>query len=194
VKTALYIDCCIRGADSRTRALAEAFFSSLGPEYETERLYLPEENLACFQGAYFDQRERLLAAGERDHPRFRYARQFARAGLIVAAAPFWDLSFPALLKVYIEQVSVDGITFQSGEAGLRGLCRAERLVFLTTRGGFYTDSPDEMGSRYLEAMSRFFGIGAYSCVAADGMDAAGFDGPASLRRACREAAALAGTL
>lgn len=32
-----------------------------------------------------------------------------------------------------------------------------------------------MGSRYLQAMAEFFGIGRYDCVAADGLDAAGHD-------------------
>ena len=111
----------------------------------------------------------------------------------VIAAPFWDLSFPALLKVYIEQVSVDGITFGSTESGLQGLCRASQLVFLTTRGGFYTGDAMEMGSRYLDALHTFFGIGAYTCIAADGMDVAGFDAAASLAAAIDRAKALART-
>jgi len=192
VKKALFVDCCIRDNESRTRELADAFLSGLSG-YAVDRLFLPEENLSCFTGAYFAQRERLVAARAFDHPRFRYARQFAEADLIVIAAPFWDLSFPALLKVYIEQISVDGITFTTGDSGLVGLCRASGMVFLTTRGGFYTGDPMEMGSRYLEAMHAFFGIGRYDCVAADGMDVAGFDGKASLERAKKQAGALAGT-
>ena len=43
------------------------------------------------------------------------------------------------------------------------------------------------------AMHAFFGIGRYDCVAADGMDVAGFDGKASLERAKKQAGALAGT-
>lgn len=43
---------------------------------------------------------------------FKYAHEFANADLIVIAAPFWDLSIPALLKVYIENIAVDGITFE----------------------------------------------------------------------------------
>ena len=192
MKKALFVDCCIRDNESRTRELADAFLSGLSG-YAVDRLFLPEENLSCFTGAYFAQRERLVAARAFDHPRFRYARQFAEADLIVIAAPFWDLSFPALLKVYIEQISVDGITFTTGDSGLVGLCRASGMVFLTTRGGFYTGDPMEMGSRYLEAMHAFFGIGRYDCVAADGMDVAGFDGKASLERAKKQAGALAGT-
>ena len=41
----------------------------------------------------------------------RDCEQFQRADAILIAAPFYDLSIPALLKVYIENVSVDGITF-----------------------------------------------------------------------------------
>lgn len=194
MKQALYIDCCIRAGASRTKRLADSFLAALPPAYQLTRLNLMDENLAYFKGDYFNERQRLLAAGDRSHPRFRYAHQFAQADLLVIAAPFWDLSFPALLKVYIEQVSVDGITFGSTPTGLKGLCRASNLVFLTTRGGFYTGDPLEMGSRYLDALHTFFGIGSYHCIAADGMDVAGFDAEGSLLQAQRRAQALARTL
>ncbi len=51
----------------------------------------------------------------------------------------------------------------------------------------------EMGSRYLDALHTFFGIGAYTCIAADGMDVAGFDAAASLAAAIDRAKALART-
>ena len=44
------------------------------------------------------------------------------------------------------------------------------MVFLTARGAFYTDTPLEQGSRYLEQMAGFFGIEKYDCVAAEGLD------------------------
>lgn len=194
MRNVLYVDCCIRRENSRTKCLADAFLSALPADCRVEHLDLMAEDLSYFKESYFAQREQLLAAGERDHPRFRYAHQFAEADLIVMAAPFWDLAFPALLKVYIEQVSVDGITFGSTEAGLQGLCRASHLVFLTTRGGFYTGDAMEMGSRYLDALHTFFGIGAYTCIAADGMDVAGFDAEASLAAAMQKAKALAASL
>ena len=194
MRTVLYVDCCIRRENSRTKRLADAFLSALPADCRVEHLDLMAEDLSYFKESYFAQREQLLAAGERDHPRFRYAHQFSEADLIVMAAPFWDLAFPALLKVYIEQISVDGITFGSTEAGLQGLCRASHLVFLTTRGGFYTGDAMEMGSRYLDALHSFFGIGAYTCIAADGMDVAGFDAEASLAAAMQKARTLAANL
>ena len=195
MKNVLFADCCIRGEASRTKKLADAFLSALPADCRVTRLDLMAEDLSYFKDGYFAQREQLLAAGERDHPRFRYAHQFAQADRIVIAAPFWDLSFPALLKVYIENVSVEGITFRSTEAGLQGLCRGKHLVFLTTRGGIYEPGSDwEQGAPYLAAIQKFFGFGDFRCVAADGLDIQGYDGEGALRKAMEEARTLAKSL
>ena len=172
MKKVLFVDCCIRREHSRSKELADFFLGELQKkgDYEIETLCLMDENLSYFSEGFFLQREALLAEGKLDHPRFRYAHQFAEADKIVIAAPFWDLSFPALLKVYIENLCVDSITFHTDEHGLHGLCKADHMVFLTARGAFYTDSPLEQGSRYLEQMAGFFGIEKYDCVAAEGLD------------------------
>lgn len=191
MKNVLWVDCCIRGEASRTRRLSRAFLDALPEDCRVTHLDLMQLQPRYFSGDYFAEREALLQQGNLSHPRFDLARQFAAADAIVVSAPFWDLSFPALLKVYIEQVSLDSITFGSTAEGLVGLCRAERMVYLTTRGGFYTGDAMEMGSRYMEALCRFFGIDRYDCVAADGMDIAGFDSEGSLKAAMDKAAALA---
>ncbi len=172
MKKVLFVDCCIRREQSRSKELADHFLAEIKKteEYEIETLCLMDENLSYFSDGFFFQREHLLEEGKTDHPRFRYAHQFAEADKIVIAAPFWDLSFPALLKVYIENLCVDGITFHTDETGLHGLCKADHMVYLTARGAFYTDSPLEQGSRYLEQMAVFFGIDQYDCVAAEGLD------------------------
>ena len=195
MKNVLFVDCCIRGEASRTKKLADAFLSALPADCRVTRLDLMAEELSYFKDGYFAQREQLLAAGERDHPRFRYAHQFAQADRIVIAAPFWDLSFPALLKVYIEHVSVEGITFRSTETGLQGLCRGRHLVFLTTRGGIYEPGSEwEQGAPYLAAIQKFFGFGDFRCVAADGLDIQGYDGEGTLQKAMEEAKELAKSL
>ena len=197
MKNVLFVDCCIRGEASRTKKLADAFLSALPADCRVTRLDLMAEDLSYFKDGYFTQREQLLAAGERDHPRFRYAHQFAQADRIVIAAPFWDLSFPALLKVYIEQVSVDGITFGSTESGLQGLCRASQLVFLTTRGGFYeTGKPQlsEIAAPFLRSLLTMQGVDRLHVVAAEGLDVEGQDAQAILARAKEKARALAETL
>ena len=37
--------------------------------------------------------------------------------VIVIAAPYWDLSFPAVLKTYLEQINVLGVTFDYSDDG-----------------------------------------------------------------------------
>lgn len=191
MKTLLYVDCCIRREQSRTRKLAESFLGNLPKGWRVEKVVLMDEPLLPLMEGGFAQRDELLQRGDFSHRRFDYAWQFQRADAILIAAPFYDLSIPALLKVYIENVSVDGITFLCDAQGLRGNCRAESMTFLTSRGGFYENSPDEMGSRYMEALCRFFGTGTYRCVAADGVDMDPAQTPAILAEACERAAQAA---
>ena len=191
MKTLLYVDCCIRREQSRTRKLAEAFLGNLPKGWRVEKVVLMDEPLLPLMEGGFAQRDELLQRGDFSHRRFDYAWQFQRADAILIAAPFYDLSIPALLKVYIENVSVDGITFLCDAQGLRGNCRAESMTFLTSRGGFYENSPDEMGSRYMEALCGFFGTGTYRCVAADGVDMDPAQTPAILAEACERAAQAA---
>lgn len=189
-KNVLYIDCCIRGEESRTRQLGEAFLFGLAirETFTVERLTLMEEPLIPLAGDFFLQRERLLENGELNHPRFRYAHQFASAERIVIAAPFWDLSVPALLKIYIENISVQGITFDvDEEMGLFGICRAEKMFFLTTRGGDYRQSPLETGIPMMRNLATFFGIKEFDYVAADGLDLLIEPPEVILGRAIREA-------
>lgn len=172
MKKVLYVDCCVRRENSRTAVIAKHFLDKLDKnQYEVEELCLMDEPMEYFKDGFFEQRERLLADKKFDHPRFRYAWQFKNADKIVIAAPFWDLSFPALLKVYIENLCVEGITFDcNAENGCFGVCKADKLIYITSRGGNYNNNPMEMGARYIEAMCGFFGIEKFKCIAADGID------------------------
>jgi FMN-dependent NADH-azoreductase len=114
---------------------------------------------------------------------FDLARQFAAAEEIVIAAPFWDLSFPAALKQYFEQINVPGVTFRYNAAGVpEGLCRAGTLTYLTTAGGDYF--PEEYGFGYVRALAQgFYGIREVRLIKAVGLDLDGADVEAILRAA-----------
>lgn len=198
MRNVLVANCCIRREESRTAELLDSFVSALPEDCEMTELTLMDERLFPLTGLFFEERQALLETGDLYDPRFKRAHQFADADIIVIAAPFWDLSFPALLKLYIENISVDGITFHAVDDHLEGLCNAGDMIFLTTRGGSYAPGSGledmEMGSRYLEALCRFFGVARYHEVAADGIDIAGADVDAILYKASEEAAALAASL
>lgn len=116
-------------------------------------------------------------------PAYTPARQFAEADIIVVAAPYWDLSFPAILKAYFEQVNVLGLTFEYTDDGFpRGLCKAKKLVYVTTAGGPIIS--DEYGYGYVKALAQgFYGIVDVHQVKAEGLDMVGADVEKILSRA-----------
>lgn len=184
VKKLLYIDCSIRKKASRTARLASAFLGCVDREkYDVETLDLTELKLEPLNCELLARRDALIEKQDFGSELFSYARQFAEADAIVIAAPFWDLGFPAQLKIYFENVSVGGITFTYNQFGMVGKCRARELVFLTTRGGIYLESALECGSSYIDALTKLFGIEKYSCIAAEGLDIDGFDVEAIMKDA-----------
>lgn len=149
----LFINACVR-KNSRTLVLAKDILSKM--QGHITEIDLAKENLTPLNGVSLDERERLLALGTMDAPMFKYANQFAQADQIVIAAPFWDLSFPALLKIYMEQITVAGITFEYRNGCPTGLCKAKQLVYVTTAGGeIFCD----FGYTYIKTLANtFYGI------------------------------------
>ena len=178
----LFVNGCVR-ENSRTLELAQAVLAKETETIEEVRLYpdgpegLDAEKLAI--------RDELLATGDLDHPMLRWANQFAAADAIVIAAPYWDLAFPAKVRAYLEEVTVSGITFRYGENGIpQGLCRAKRLIYVTTAGGPIFQN---YGYEYIKALAQgFYGIPNVSIVKAEGLDIRGADPEAIMTRAKME--------
>lgn len=178
----LFINACVR-TESRTRRLAERLLAGLGDEVREVR---PAElALPPFDEAYLTGRDRLLAAGAFDAPIFALAREFAAADTLVIAAPYWDLSFPAALKQYLERVNCVGLTFYYTPEGLpRTLCRAKRLWYVTTAGGPIVS--DEPGFGYVRLLAEtFYEIPDVRQIKAENLDMDGADVAAILREAER---------
>ena len=169
----LFINACVRAGQSRTRRLAEVLLKQLNAPY-TE-LVLSDIAFQPVDYSYLQTRDLLLSGGDYQHPMFDLARQFAAADTIVIAAPFWDLSFPAILKQYFEQINAVGITFKYTEKGYPvGLCKAKKLYFVTTAGG--TFFPEEYGFGYIRALAEnFYGIEECIMFKAVGLDIGGAD-------------------
>ena len=127
---------------------------------------------------YLQKRDQLIAAGDFHHPMFDLARRFSKADTIVIAAPYWDFSFPAMLKQYLEQINVVGITFYYSAEGIPvGLCKAGRLFYVSTAGGPYV--PDTFGFGYIKALAEtYYGIQDVRKIEAVGLDIAGADADA----------------
>ena len=178
----LFVNGCVR-ENSRTLELAQAVLAKETDAIEEVRLYPDGPN--GLNAETLRLRDALLTNQELDHPMFRWARQFAAADTIVIAAPYWDLAFPAKVRAYLEEVTVSGITFRYGENGIpQGLCRAKRLIYVTTAGGPIFQN---YGYEYIKALAQgFYGIPDVSLVRAEGLDIRGADPEAIMTRAKME--------
>ena len=168
----LWIDACAR-AQSRTRTLAEAVCEMLSDR--VERIDLFQQSLQPLDGETLAKREALVRKADYTDDMFRFAKQFRGADEIVIAAPYWDLSFPAVLKCYLEAVCVNGLTFRYNEQGIpEGLCKTKRLVYITSAGGFIPEH--NFGYDYIKQLcTDFFGIVKTVYIKAEGLDIYGAD-------------------
>lgn len=182
----LFVNSCVRD-NSRTLELARAVLERLPQDVEEICLY--PNGPEGLDGEKLRLREQLLAKKDHDHPMFRYARQFAAANTIVMAAPYWDLAFPAKMRAYLEEVTVSGITFQYGADGIpRGLCSAERLIYVTTAGGPVVQN---FGFEYVKSLAHaFYGISDVCLVKAEGLDIFGADPRQIMEQAKHDIAAM----
>ena len=167
----LLINACVRKG-SRTLRIARALMEKLDGPYE--EVYLSGEDIHPLDDETLGKRDLLIDEADFSDPMFRYAKQLAEADKVVIAAPYWDLSFPSILKVYIENVYVMGITARMSPDGIPiGMCRAETLYYVTTAGGLYSE---DFGYLYVRAvLCGCFGVKESRLIKAEMLDTDGAD-------------------
>lgn len=110
-----------------------------------------------------------------DDNMFSFGKQFAMADEIVIAAPFWNMSIPAVLHTYLELVCSQGVTFDMGADGsYHSLCNAKKLVFITTAGGYIPEN-DHAFSFIKSLCETFWDISDVNYYKAEGLDIVGTD-------------------
>ena len=179
----LFINACPREG-SRTLELARYLLDKT--DGSVEELTIFEENLLPLNGKTLALRDKMTANQNFDHPIFKYAKQFAKADTIVLAAPFWDLSFPSAVKIWLEYVMAKEITFRYTEEGFPfGLCKAKKLFYISTAGGPVL--PAHMGFSYVDGLAKsYFGIPETVLFSAENLDVVGADTAAILTKAKEE--------
>ena len=163
----LFINACIR-PNSRTLELAETLLKGLDGDLQEVRLQ--ELTLPLLDLDGMEKRNQAAKTNDFSDPIFHLAKQFAAADVIVIAAPYWDLMFPAALKAYLENITVGGVTFFYSDNGRpQSLCKAKALYYVTTSGGVIGEN--DFGFSYVKALAQsFFGITRTERYAAEGLD------------------------
>ena len=168
----LFLNACARPG-SRTLELAETLLQKLEGMVEEARLHEMQLPMLDLKG--LEARNQAAQENDFSAPAFDAAKQFASADVVVIAAPYWDLMFPAVLKAYLENITVSGITFCYSDQGRpQSMCKAKKLYYVTTAGGFI--GQNDFGFAYVNALAQnFFGITEVHRYAAEGLDIFGAD-------------------
>ena len=191
----LYIKANIKSeGESRTFRVSDSFieeYKKNNPKDEVVVLDLYKENIDFLRsedlGKIFGPKDEE----SKNNPILKYAYQFAEADKYVIASPMWNLSIPAILKAYIDYVSVTGITFKYTAEGPVGLLKDKKAVHIVSRGGEYANAPYEMGDRYLRTILGFFGISEIETIAVENVDVIGVNVQEKVEEGIKKANLLA---
>jgi len=183
----LFVNACIRGDESRTYELCKDYIDKFlkakkDEVWKIEEIDLSTADIKPLDKETLAKRDMYLKDGNTDDPMFDLAKQIIEADHILIGAPYWDLSFPAKLKIYLERCSVTGITFIYSKEGIpHGQCKAKALTYLTTSGspiGNYN-----LGYDYVKGLCALFGIEKTYFAAAEELDIIGKDVPQIMAKA-----------
>ena len=161
-----YVDACLR-TGSNTKKIADAIIAKLAERYEIETVRLSENTFPIVNNDILNDRANGIVPEEY----VEMAKKLADADRLVIAAPFWDMSFPSALKVFLENMSLFNVTFGSNEKECYGLCKAEKVLYITTRGmNINTGDALEQATPYIKAIGKLWGLGELQVISAQNMD------------------------
>ena len=183
----LFLDACVRDAASRTKKLCDVYielFMKAHPDAVLETVTLRRGAVQSHTEEHLAERDAYIRQKDFSQPMFELARQYREADYIIIGTPYWDLSFAAILKVYIENIMVADLTFKATDTGFVGLCKGRKMIYITTAGGAIGDK--NYGYDYMRAIADMTGIDETQCIKADMLDIEGYDAEAIMAKAVKE--------
>lgn len=180
--TLLHIDASPRGERSQSRRLGAEFraaWQAARPDglviaHDVAAEPPPFVSAAWVEGSFAPPAEQSPAAQAAIAVSNRYVDDLLAADEILITTPIYNLSLPAALKAWIDQIVRFGRTFQKGAGGFEGLVRGKRVVVVVTSGSDFR--PNTPGGAYnflepyLRAVLGFIGIGQVEFVYAHSMN------------------------
>ena len=166
MESLVVINACMR-EESRTQKILDGLLCVLGKKYNIEIIDLSTLNMSWIGEKDLKDRDN----GYVPEKFVSMSKKVANADRLVIAAPFWDMSFPSVLKVFFENISLFNITFTSTQTECVGLCKAKKVLYITTRGmNIKTGDPLEQATPYIKALSKLWGLGELYVLSAENLD------------------------
>jgi FMN-dependent NADH-azoreductase len=168
--TLLHIDASPRGERSQSRRLGAEFRTAWQGAHPDGLVIArdltaeppPFVTAAWVEGAFAPAAEQSASARAAIEVSDRYTDELLAADELLITTPIYNLSVPAALKAWIDQIVRMGRTVRKTEGGFEGLARGKRVVVLVASGSDFR--PGTPGGAYnflepyLRAVLGFIGI------------------------------------
>lgn len=163
----LLLDASPRGERSHSRKLAQEFLTTWQTAHPAGNVVTrdlgheppPFVNEAWVEGAFTSAEGHSTAARAAIRISDRYVDELLAADEIVIATPIYNLTIPAVLKAWIDQISRYGRTFTRGESGFVGLLGGKRVRIIVSSGSDFRPEGPGGAYNFLDAYLRaFFGF------------------------------------
>ena len=203
VPTLLHLDASPRGARSQSRRLGGQFLADWRAARPNGRVIVrdigreppPFVTEAWVEGAFAPSDQQSAAAHDAMAVSNRYVDELLAADQLVITTPIYNLSIPAALKAWIDQIIRVGRTWAPGAGGFEGLAKNKRALIIVSSGSdFRPGTPGGAFNHlepYLRAVLGFIGITDVSFVYAHSLNGQNPAGVAALAEAQAAVSGLA---
>jgi FMN-dependent NADH-azoreductase len=193
--TLLHIDASPRGSRSHSRQLGRDFVAAWREAHPSGRVLSrdvghtppPFVTESWVEGAFAPAAEQSPAARAAIAVSDQYVDELLAADQLVITTPIYNLSLPAALKAWIDQIVRMGRTVSRQPNGFEGLVKGKRVTVVVTSGGdFRPQSPGgayNFLEPYLRAVLGFIGLTDVHFIYAHSQNASPEAGAEALREA-----------
>lgn len=167
----LFINSCYNYEKSRTLYLAKKIFEKfdIDSKFDFEEVKLKDLHLLPLSEEKLNTRFDLTNKNLFDMDMLTYSKKVLSADIVVIAAPFYDFSYPSILKLFIENISMPNLMYNYTNEGYQGYARGRKFIYITTRGANMPDSED-FGYLNLDRMFKLFGFKESQLIGFGGTD------------------------
>lgn len=173
-------------AQSTSRTVSRTLVNTIlqkVPDATLEELNLYEGHIPQLKGCYFESRSTIISAEARSKLSVEEQNevaqiehlcdQFKEADIYVLAAPMWSLSFPAVVKEYMDCIIQAGKTIAFENNRPHGLLedKERTFIYVQSSGGSIPGLLKPVlskGVNYVHVIMKFIGISTFEDLLVDG--------------------------
>lgn len=167
MKKIIYVNSIIRKDESRTKRVIDGILDGVMDKVIIKEIDLNKLNLNPYNEVSYEDK---VKNGTED-VFYNLSKEIAECDGLVIASPFWDMSFPSLLKLFLEKISLFEVMFVSDDKQCNGIAKCPFMYYVTTRGMDIKDGDElEQGTPYLKALCWLWGIKRFEVTSCSNFD------------------------